>query len=163
RASALTAKPRMCSMSAGPSKKTCGSSMPQDKPFAMMLFLERVFTAETRRAQRKNSPRTPRLCGSVLFDAVQPRAVIPENLSARGAGDFHGHKIVHGVGPVRIRVRVVRRNHHVVVAQPPDHVEDQLFLHVHGDEALAQEVVARPQAHGLVAVALAHFPALVEA
>ena len=94
--------------------------------------------------------------------AIQPRAVVPENFSPCVARDFHGHKVIHCIRPMRISVRIIGRDYDIVVANSFDHIADQILFHIDGNETLAQKVIARPQAHPFVTVTFAHFPALVQ-
>src|SRR4030095_1959588 len=87
--------------------------------------------------------------------AVQPRAVIPENLFPGATRDVHPHEMIDGVRPMGIGVGIVRRYHDVVVADSFDDIRYQFLLYVYGNETLAQEIIAWLSAQGLIGVSFA--------
>src|SRR5262245_42550909 len=64
----------------------------------------------------------------LLIHAVQPRAVVPENLLSGAARDVHPHEMIDGIGPMGIRVGIVCRNHDIVIADSIDDIRNQLLL-----------------------------------
>src|SRR3989442_7068275 len=90
-----------------------------------------------------SSPWRPSRAAAVSVDAVQPRAVVPENLALALLRERQLQEEVRRLGEVRVRMRVVRREDEVVVAELLDHVLDLVLVDVDADEALAAEVLAR--------------------
>src|SRR5436309_14486359 len=76
-------------------------------------------------------------------EAVQPRAIIPEDLSLARVGDRQLQEEVGRLGEVRVRVRVIGREDQRVVAELLDDPLDLVLVDVDADEALPQEVLAR--------------------
>jgi hypothetical protein len=59
-----------------------------------------------------------------LLNAVEASAVVPENLLSRIARHLHRHKMIHRIGPVRVGVRIIRGDHHVVVTDSSEHIAE---------------------------------------
>src|SRR5256886_8427976 len=109
-----------------------------------------------------SSPWRPSRAAAVSVDAVQPRAVVPENLALALLRERQLQEEVRRLGEVRVRMRVVRREDEVVVAELLDHVLDLVLVDVDADEALAAEVLAPQRLELRRLPALRHLPVLVE-
>src|SRR5439155_819297 len=107
--------------------------------------------------------RAPRLRDSHFGDAVEPRAVVPEDLAAHLVAERQTEELLHRLRKRAVGVRIVGRDHEVVGAHLLDDVDRRLLVHVERDVALALEVLARQHRELVLAAGAELLPLVVEA
>src|SRR2546426_3510923 len=101
------------------------------------------------RARSSPNPRPRATAGSRLrrrlrsADVIQAPQVVPEDLPLRALGQW---KLAEGrdrAGIFRIGVRVVGREHEVVVPEPFDVAPDRIFISFYREESVSPEIFRR--------------------